>query len=531
MPIEDPITVRNMSEEDSPNTSTHKLNLRNLTIADYDDLLEIMHLVYSNIGDGIWPKEDLQNLLTIFPEGQICIEDNDKVVACALCIIVDYSKYGDNHTYQQVTGNYKFATHDAKGTVLYGIDIFVHPEYQGLRLGRRLYDARKEMCENLNLNSIIAGGRIPGYAKYSDQLTPREYIEQVKNKEVFDPILSFQLSNDFHVRKVLTNYLPSDRDSKAYATLLEWNNIYYYEKEPLIGGRKEVVRLGLVQLQMRNVPSKQALMENIEFYVDAVSAYKADFVLFPELFNAPLMAQFNDDSAAKSIRQMASYTDELREQFVEYAISYNINIIAGSMPLYDGEQLYNVSYLCRRDGTWDMQYKIHITPDEKSAWGMKPGNRIKVFDTDVCKIGILICYDVEFPELSRFLADQNMQILFVPFLTDTRNGYHRVRNCAMARAIENECYVAIAGSVGNLPRVKNMDLNYAQSAVFSPSDFAFPNNAIVAEATPNTEMTIIADVDLGLLKELNVMGSVRNLRDRRTDLYDLRWIGGKKKKE
>jgi predicted amidohydrolase len=122
-----------------------------------------------------------------------------------------------------------------------------------------------------------------------------------------------------------------------------------------------------------------------------------------------------------------------------------------------------------------------------------------------------------------------MQILFVPFLTDTRNGYHRVRNCAMARAIENECYVAIAGCVGNLPRVKNMDLNYAQSAVFSPSDFAFPSNAIVAEATPNAEMTIIADVDLSLLKELNVMGSVRNLRDRRTDLYELKWVAKKGK--
>jgi predicted amidohydrolase len=119
------------------------------------------------------------------------------------------------------------------------------------------------------------------------------------------------------------------------------------------------------------------------------------------------------------------------------------------------------------------------------------------------------------------LADDGMNILFVPFLTDTQNGYSRVRNCAQARAIENECYVAIAGSVGNLPKVHNMDIQYAQSVIFTPCDFAFPPNGIKAEATPNNEMTLIVDVDLELLKELNMYGSVRNLHDRRTDIYTL----------
>jgi predicted amidohydrolase len=109
-------------------------------------------------------------------------------------------------------------------------------------------------------------------------------------------------------------------------------------------------------------------------------------------------------------------------------------------------------------------------------------------------------------------------------LTDTQNAYTRVKHCAQARAIENECYVAIAGCVGNLPKVNNMDIQYAQSAVFTPSDFAFPSNGIKAEATPNTEMTLIVDVDLDLLKELHEHGSVRILKDRRTDLYDIKKI-------
>ncbi|HZG00528.1 MAG TPA: nitrilase-related carbon-nitrogen hydrolase, partial [Chitinophagales bacterium] len=175
----------------------------------------------------------------------------------------------------------------------------------------------------------------------------------------------------------------------------------------------------------------------------------------------------------------------------------------------------------RRDGSWDRYEKIHVTPNETRYWGIRGGSALKVFDTDVARIGILICYDVEFPELPRLLAEQGMEILFVPFLTDTQNAYSRVRNCAMARAIENECYVAIAGSVGNLPKVKNMDIQFAQSLVITPCDFAFPTNGLKGEATDNTETVLVVDVDLDLLKDLHHYGSVQNLKNRRTDLYNL----------
>ena len=192
------------------------------------------------------------------------------------------------------------------------------------------------------------------------------------------------------------------------------------------------------------------------------------------------------------------------------------------MPELQENNLINAGYLCKRDGTVEKYEKLHVTPDEAKVWGMQGGQKLKAFDTDCGKIGILICYDVEFPELSRLLADEGMDILFVPFLTDTQNGYSRVRNCAQARAIENECYVAIAGSVGNLPNVHNMDIQYAQSMVFTPCDFAFPANGIKAEATANTEMILIADVDVDMLRELHNKGSVRNLKDRRKDIFELR---------
>ena len=273
---------------------------------------------------------------------------------------------------------------------------------------------------------------------------------------------------------------------------------------------------------MRPYSNLEELMQQVEYFVDAVSGYRADFALFPEFFNAPLMAENNHLSEANAIRELAKHTSKIVEKFAELAISYNINIISGSMPEIVDDRLYNVGYLCKRDGSVERYEKLHVTPDEAKVWGMEGGYELKAFDTDCGKIGVLICYDSEFPELSRLLADDGMDILFVPFLTDTQNGYSRVRNCAQARAIENECYVAIAGSVGNLPKVHNMDIQFAQSMVFTPCDFSFPANGIKAEATPNTEMILIADVDIDLLRELNQLGSVRNLKDRRKDLFELR---------
>jgi len=339
-------------------------------------------------------------------------------------------------------------------------------------------------------------------------------------KEIYDPVLTFQLSNDFHVKKVLTNYLPGDIQSRDYAALLEWNNIYY---SPEPGSQKSVVRIGVVQWQMRLFAGLDAMIEQIEYFIDAVSAYHCDFVVLPEFFNAPLMAESNHLGPVQSIRALAAYTEPIINKFKEFAITYNVNIIGGSMPVVEDEKIYNVSHLYHRNGSINECKKLHITPSELSYYGMSGGHELKIFETDAGKVGILICYDVEFPELARVLADQGMQILFVPFLTDTQNGYNRIRSCAQARAIENECYVAIAGSVGNLPRVTNMDIQFAQSAVFTPSDFSFPTNTIKTEATPNTEMILIADVDLNLLKELNMYGSVKNLRDRRKDLYEIKW--------
>jgi GNAT superfamily N-acetyltransferase len=174
------------------NTAT-LLNLRVIEVSDYQPLAELMDLVFPDVG-GAWPKSTIMQLVTAFPDGQICIEDNGKIVAAALTLKVSYNRFSLPHTYSDIITDDGVVFHDAKGDALYGLDVFVHPDYRGHRLGRRLYEARKDLCQALNLKAILAGGRIPGYHKHTD-VSVTDYINKVRRKEIHDPILSFQLSN------------------------------------------------------------------------------------------------------------------------------------------------------------------------------------------------------------------------------------------------------------------------------------------------------------------------------------------------
>jgi ribosomal protein S18 acetylase RimI-like enzyme len=303
------------------------IELTYLSLNDYQELKETMIASYTTMPNAYWRENQIQTLITKFPEGQVVIKVNNQIAGCALSIIVDYDKFDDNHTYRDITGNYTFNTHSPEGDILYGIDIFIKPEFRGLRLGRRLYDYRKELSERLNLKGVAFGGRIPNYHKYSKDLSPKEYIEKVRLREIHDPVLNFQVSNDFHPAKILKNYLEGDEDSNDYAVLLEWDNIYYEKKSKKASLTKKVVRLGLIQWQMRPYKDFDELMHQAEYFVDAVSGYRSDFALFPEFFNAPLMAENNHLSEPEALRELAKHTATIVQQFSKLAISYNINII------------------------------------------------------------------------------------------------------------------------------------------------------------------------------------------------------------
>lgn len=298
------------------NTTQH-IEICPLKPEQYSELLAVMKKAYPNWQGSYWSEKSIQKLTEIFPEGQLVVLIDGKVAGCALSLIVDYEKFGDKHTYERITGNYTFSTFDENGKTLYGIEVFIHPDYRGLRLGRRLYDARKELAEKLNLKNIIFGGRIPFYHKYADELSPKQYLEKVKHKEIYDPVLSFQMSNDFHVKKIIKNYIPEDVQSKEFATLLEWNNVFYEDEDSDKKTPKKNVRIGLVQWKMRMYKNLDDLFTQAEYFVDAISGYKSDFALFPEYFNTSLMAEFKNVSEAEAMRLLSKYTLQIRDKFSE----------------------------------------------------------------------------------------------------------------------------------------------------------------------------------------------------------------------
>jgi len=500
------------------------LVVRPLRPADFAGVVSLQQLCFPGMEP--WSQEQFDSQLNIFPEGQIGIEYQGKLVASSSSLILDFELYKDWHNFDEISDDGFIRNHRPEGTTLYGIEIMVHSDYRGLKLARRLYDARKHLAREKNLMRIVVGGRIPGYAKHAGTMTAREYIDKVTSRALFDPILTTQVANGFVLKRLIPGYLAADTDSKGYAAFLEWANLDYVPKSSQRFVPVAPVRVCVVQYQMRMVANFQAFADQCEYFVDVASNYKCDFILFPEILTTQLLSLIRADNPATAVRQLSEFTVSYLELFSGLAVKYNVNIVGGSHLTVEEDDLYNISYLFRRDGTLEKQYKLHISPAERHWWGVKGGNRVEVFDTDKGKIAIQVCYDIEFPELTRIAVEHGAQIIFVPFCTDERYAYLRVRYCSQARCIENHVYVAISGSVGNLPNVEGLGVHYAQSGIFTPSDIPFKRDAIAAECTPNVETVVFEDLDLELLKRHRQSGSVLNWLDRRTDLYEVRHLSG-----
>ncbi|WP_206611125.1 carbon-nitrogen hydrolase family protein [Halobacteriovorax sp. HLS] len=501
------------------------IDVRNASIKDIPRIIELVKECYGDLGT--YTEDMLRGQINNFREGCFVVLRDGDIIAYSASLIIDEKKALSPHTWESISANGFASTHDEDGEYLYGYETCVHPSERGLRIGQRIYNARKGLVNFYQLKGIVFGGRIPNYAKRIKKVSSvEEYIEKVRTKEISDPILGFHLRSGFEVVGVLKNYLPTDKASGGYAVHLKWDNpefkaAFTEKNKPF---RQNSVRIVCVQYKQRAVESFEEFAGIVEYYVDVAGDYRADFLLFPELFTMQLLSIENEEiKPAEAIVKMTMYTERIKELFQRLAMKYNVNIIAGSHPTLVGDSVRNISYICLRDGMVHEQTKIHPTPDERYWWKIEGGDQVKVIDTDCGPIGVLICYDSEFPELTRHLVNQGIKFLFVPFLTDNRQGYCRVRYCCQARAIENQIYVAIAGNVGNLPRVKNLDIQYAQSAIFTPCDFPFAKDGIAAEATPNVEMVTIADLRTDTLIEARSHGAVQNLKDRRHDLYSVKW--------
>lgn len=280
------------------------------------------------------------------------------------------------------------------------------------------------------------------------------------------------------------------------------------------------VRVAAVQYGQHRLAGFDEFAARVEEFVRVAADYGSDFVCFPELFTLQLLsAEPRMLSPAEAVERLSEYTPAFTELLGRLAGQYRIHIIGGTHPTRTEDGPRNICFVATRDGHLHRRDKLHITPSEQDSWKVEGGDKADVIPTDAGPIGIMICYDSEFPELGRHLTDQGALLLFVPYCTDVRSGHLRVRYSCQARAVENQVYVVAAGNVGHCPNVANFDIQYAQSGVYTPCDFPFPPEGIAAEASPQVEQIVFADLDLEALQQARRSGTVRNLQDRRPALY------------
>ena len=443
-----------------------------------------------------------------------------------MSLIVQLDDESPWFSYSEITGGGTFSTHDPAGDTLYGADVAVHPDWRGLGVAGKLYESRLALLRRFNLRRMVAGGRIPGYREHAGRISAEEYIERVTKGELKDQALNAHLKAGYRVRGVRMGY-PRDEQSLDYATFLEYENPSYRKMKRRIAGspvKKPVrkIRVCAAQYQMRRIQKWSEFEQQVEFFVSAAEQYHSHYLVFPELFTAQLFTTLDRKlTPVQAIARLSDMTERYLEMFTRMAKRTGLFIVGGSHPVRVGDEIRNVAHLFTPTGNVYTQEKLHVTPNERREYGIAPGDRLRPFVTSHARVAILVCHDIEFPELARLLPLAGAEIIFVPFSTDERRAYLRVRYTSQACAIENVVYTVLSGNVGNLPQVENFLINYGHSVICTPSDFPFPTDAVAATADFNGETVVISDLDLVVLEETREMGSVRPLRDRRSDFYEV----------
>ncbi len=279
----------------------------------------------------------------------------------------------------------------------------------------------------------------------------------------------------------------------------------------------ERIRVATLQYYIRPVQTFEQFRDQVVGLVETAADYKCQLVVFPEYFSLQLLTLGNIRRPIREqIRDLACQAARVNEEMRILARRFQMYIVAGTVPTIEGkEQIFNESFIHGPSGSVGVQGKLHMTRFEKEEWLISPRSALRVFETDFGKIAIAICYDVEFPEIARAAASEGAHILVVPSCTDDRQGFLRVRYCAQARAIENQMYVIHSCTVGSLPMVPVVSLNYGQASILTPSDFSFSRDGILAEGSPNLEMMVVGELNLSTISDARASGTVLPLLDSR----------------
>ncbi len=277
------------------------------------------------------------------------------------------------------------------------------------------------------------------------------------------------------------------------------------------------VRIAAAQYLIEELTTFRSFELKLSRWVREAAGEGAQLLVFPEYAALELTRLAGRDIGRDlhgSLDALQFYLGDYDAAYAALSREHGVFILAGSAPvkLTDG-RFVNRARLFAPGGASGHQQKLIMTRFEAEEWGIAPCNGLCVFDTGIAKIGIAICYDVEFPLIARALSEAGAEILLVPSCTDTVSGYHRVRAGCAARALENQFYAIQAPTVGEAPWSAALGVNMGAAGIFAPPDVHVSADGILAQGSFNTPQWVYADLDLDRLAGVRGDGEVLNARN------------------
>jgi len=275
------------------------------------------------------------------------------------------------------------------------------------------------------------------------------------------------------------------------------------------------IRIAACEYPVEFLSSFDAWREKLRRLCTAAVSHGATLLVFPEYAAVELTALLPPEVRADlpgSLRALQPMRDDFHAAHRALAQELNVTILAGSFPWEVDGRFVNRAWLCTLDGQTRHQDKVMMTRFERESWGITGGNKLEVFDIPGARIGVLICYDSEFPLLARQLVENGADVLLVPSCTDTEAGFHRVEISCRARALEQQCFVVQAPTAGTADWSPALDVNTGRAGIFTPVDIGFPDDGLLAQGADHSPW-LIADLPLARLASVRRHGQVTNFAD------------------
>ena len=281
-----------------------------------------------------------------------------------------------------------------------------------------------------------------------------------------------------------------------------------------------MIKLAACQYHIDLLPSWDAYACHLSELCEEAAGQGAQLLLLPEYAGMVLSGQLPAEQRGDLHASIAGIQPLLPAWLAlceELAKRLGVYLQPGSLPVLDGDGRYrNRAWLFGPEGNLGSQDKLIMTRFEREQWQIAAGSGLRVFDTALGRLGILICYDNEFPLLARRLAEAGVDLILAPSCTDSEAGFHRVRIGAQARALENQLAVLQAPSVGLAPWSPALDQNFGRAALYLPPDHGLPATGVLAESAelcPDRSHWLLCELDLDAVRRVRQLGQVFTRRD------------------